>query len=250
MIPSERIHGSGLLPLPVAAAIAYDNLASHLQAARTTEQLHDRLDGAAVALASLAPIYRTDGDEPLVVAESALATGRFTDGAETLRFSDGSAHDCGHRRLCSDARSPCTRDWRHDVLARHKRSRAVLICGRGRIMSTGETRASAAPQIESISAVTLATHDMARAIRFYSALGFSIRTGGVSAGFTSLRAGQCYLNLIGAPANQRWSWWGRLIIPTSDVDGMYRHAVAQGLQPQFAPRDAEWGEHYFHCVSN
>jgi catechol 2,3-dioxygenase-like lactoylglutathione lyase family enzyme len=115
-------------------------------------------------------------------------------------------------------------------------------------MSTGETRASAAPQIESISAVTLATHDMARAIRFYSALGFSIRTGGVSAGFTSLRAGQCYLNLIGAPANQRWSWWGRLIIHTSDVDGMYRHAVAQGVQPQFAPRDAEWGEHYFHIT--
>jgi len=34
-------------------------------------------------------------------------------------------------------------------------------------MSTGETRAPAAPQIESISAVTLATHDMAQAVRFY-----------------------------------------------------------------------------------
>ena len=34
----------------------------------------------------------------------------------------------------------------------------------------------------------------------------------------------------------------------SDVDGIYRHAVAQGLQPQFAPRDAEWGEHYFHIT--
>ena len=29
---------------------------------------------------------------------------------------------------------------------------------------------------------------------------------------------------------------------------MYRHAVAQGLQPRFAPRDAEWGEHYFHIT--
>ena len=89
MIPSERIHGSDLLPLPVAAAIICDSLASHLEAARATGAVHGRLDGAAVALASLAPIFRTDGDEPLVVAESALATGRFTDGAETLRFSDG-----------------------------------------------------------------------------------------------------------------------------------------------------------------
>ena len=89
MIPSERILGSDLLPLSVAAALVYDSLASHLEAARPTEELHDRLDGAAEALASLAPIYRTDGDEPLVVAGSALATGRFTDGAETLRFSDG-----------------------------------------------------------------------------------------------------------------------------------------------------------------
>ncbi len=52
-------------------------------------------------------------------------------------------------------------------------------------MSTGETRTPAAPQIESISAVTLATHDMARAVRFYSALGFSIRYGGAGAISTS-----------------------------------------------------------------
>ena len=72
MIPSERIHGSDLLPLPVAAAIAYDSLDSRREA-RTTEELHDRRDIAAVALSRLAPIYRTDGDEPLVVAEG----GRF-----------------------------------------------------------------------------------------------------------------------------------------------------------------------------
>ena len=29
---------------------------------------------------------------------------------------------------------------------------------------------------------------------------------------------------------------------------MYRNAVAQGLQSQFAPRYAEWGEHYFHIA--
>ncbi len=55
-------------------------------------------------------------------------------------------------------------------------------------MSTGE--------IESISAVILAIHDMARAVRFYSALGFPIRYGGESAAFTSFHAGRGYLNLI------------------------------------------------------
>ena len=113
-------------------------------------------------------------------------------------------------------------------------------------MSTGETKAFAAPQIESISAVTLATHDMARAVRFYSALGFSIRNEGASAVFTSFHAGGGYLNLIAAPKDQCWSWWGRVIFYVSDVDGMYHRAMAQGLQPHFAPRDADWGEYYFH----
>lgn len=89
MIPLENTSGSDLLPLPVAAAIAYDSLASSRETPRTTEELHDRLDMAAVALSSLAPIYRTDGDQPQVVTEHALAGGRFTDGAERVRFADG-----------------------------------------------------------------------------------------------------------------------------------------------------------------
>ncbi len=115
-------------------------------------------------------------------------------------------------------------------------------------MSNGETRTPAAPQIESISAVTLATHDMARTVRFYSALGFPIRYGGASTAFASFQTGRGYLNLVAATKDQRWSWWGRVIFYVSDVDGMYRHAVAHGLQPQFAPRDAEWGERYFHLT--
>jgi catechol-2,3-dioxygenase len=43
--------------------------------------------------------------------------------------------------------------------------------------------------IEGISAVTLATHDMARAVRFYRTLGFEVVHGDNSAGFTSFRAG-------------------------------------------------------------
>ena len=76
--------------------------------------------------------------------------------------------------------------------------------------------------IESINAVTLAVHDMSRSVRFYTALGFSVRYGGERAAFTSLHAGSCYLNLIAQPADRRWSWWGRVILHVSDVDTFHR----------------------------
>jgi len=41
------------------------------------------------------------------------------------------------------------------------------------------------PRVLSISAVTLATQDMARAVRFYRALGFVQAYGGETAAFTS-----------------------------------------------------------------
>jgi catechol 2,3-dioxygenase-like lactoylglutathione lyase family enzyme len=102
--------------------------------------------------------------------------------------------------------------------------------------------------IESISAVTLATHDMARAVRFYRMLGFEIIYGGADAPFTSCRAGTSYLNLIAQPAARSWSWWGRVIFYHSDVDGLYAGLVAAGYQPDTAPRDAEWGERFFHVT--
>ena len=29
---------------------------------------------------------------------------------------------------------------------------------------------------------------------------------------------------------------------------MYAHVLAQGFSPETAPRDAEWGERYFHLA--
>jgi catechol 2,3-dioxygenase-like lactoylglutathione lyase family enzyme len=100
--------------------------------------------------------------------------------------------------------------------------------------------------IESISAITLATHDMGRAVRFYTSLGFDILYGGESSPFTSFRAGGGYLNLIAQGEEKRWSWWGRVIFYVDDVDATYERALAAGHQPSTAPRDAEWGERYFH----
>jgi catechol 2,3-dioxygenase-like lactoylglutathione lyase family enzyme len=102
--------------------------------------------------------------------------------------------------------------------------------------------------IEGISAVTLGTHDMGRAVRFYLSLGFDIAHGGEASSFTSFRLGRGYLNLIAQPEQQRWSWWGRIIFYVADVDAFYDRALMAGWQPSTAPRDAEWGERYFHLT--
>ena len=111
--------------------------------------------------------------------------------------------------------------------------------------SCATASASTEPQVESISAITLATHDMARSVSFYEALGFPIKFGGPREAFTSFAFGGSYLNLIAdtrAPVN----WWGRVIFYVDDVDAQHAQAVSVGLAPEFAPRDGSWGERYFH----
>ena len=102
--------------------------------------------------------------------------------------------------------------------------------------------------IEGISAVTLGTHEMPRAVRFYCALGFEVLCGNEQSSFTSFRAGMSYLNLIAQPTERRWSWWARVIFYVADVDALYERALAAGCQPTTAPRDAEWGERFFHLI--
>lgn len=102
--------------------------------------------------------------------------------------------------------------------------------------------------ITGISAVTLATHDMVRAVRFYRLLGLPLVHGGEDAGFTSFRAGGNFLNLIAQPAERRWSWWGRLIFYDPDVDALHARLIAAGIRPDSAPRDAAWGERFFHLT--
>jgi catechol 2,3-dioxygenase-like lactoylglutathione lyase family enzyme len=102
--------------------------------------------------------------------------------------------------------------------------------------------------ITGISAVTLATHDMPRAVAFYRLLGFALLYGGETARFTSFAAGGTFLNLIPQPRERHWAWWGRVIFYDSDVDGLYARLVAAGHRPDTAPRDAEWGERFFHLT--
>jgi catechol 2,3-dioxygenase-like lactoylglutathione lyase family enzyme len=102
--------------------------------------------------------------------------------------------------------------------------------------------------ITGISAATLATHDMRRAVVFYRLIGLPLLYGGEDASFTSFRAGDNYLNLIAQPAERQWTWWGRLIFYDPDVDGLHARLLAAGHRPQAPPRDAEWGERFFHIA--
>jgi catechol 2,3-dioxygenase-like lactoylglutathione lyase family enzyme len=101
--------------------------------------------------------------------------------------------------------------------------------------------------VESINAVTLAVADMGRSVAFYTALGFEPTAGGAEAGFTTFRVGQGFLNLQldreHAPVP---AIWGRVIFFVDDVDVMHARALAAGIRPATLPRDAPWGERFFH----
>jgi catechol 2,3-dioxygenase-like lactoylglutathione lyase family enzyme len=103
--------------------------------------------------------------------------------------------------------------------------------------------------------VTLVTDDMARAVAFYSALGFALCQGGGAAPFSSFRLGAGFLNLVARGADVEGAvagsaaavrGWGRAIVHVSDVDAFHARVLALGLRPEAPPRDAGWGERYFH----
>lgn len=101
--------------------------------------------------------------------------------------------------------------------------------------------------VEAISAVTLATTDMAASVAFYERLGFRLLYGGRDSPFSSFQVGGGYLNL---QADDAWTppevVWGRVIFYVDDVDAMYERALTAGLTPAAPPADAPWGERFFH----
>jgi catechol 2,3-dioxygenase-like lactoylglutathione lyase family enzyme len=101
--------------------------------------------------------------------------------------------------------------------------------------------------IESLNAVTFETADMSRAVRFYITLGFQLRYGGEDATFSSFRLGDDqHLNLELQPGFALSGVWGRVIFYVSDVNALYQRLLELGLKPSTAPRDAPWGERFFH----
>ena len=99
--------------------------------------------------------------------------------------------------------------------------------------------------IESISAITLVTSDMATSLAFYKALGMTLRFGGELSSFTSLFSGTCYINLT-VNQRDRNDFWGRVIFYVDDVDAVYRQITGAGYTTETTPADASWGERYLH----
>ena len=101
--------------------------------------------------------------------------------------------------------------------------------------------------IQRISAITFAVKDMPTALSFYQTFGFTVVYGGPEATFTSLHMGDVYVNLTLQPDHVP-AWWGRVIFHVDDVDALYHAIMMQGLTPADPPRDAPWGERFFHII--
>jgi catechol 2,3-dioxygenase-like lactoylglutathione lyase family enzyme len=128
--------------------------------------------------------------------------------------------------------------WRRNALAKLTSGAAFA----------ADAAAPAIIVIERISAVTLGTTDMARSVKFYRTLGFSVRSGGEDADFTTFDAGATSLNLIAGEMAGRARWWGRVIFYVADVDALYALASLMALKPHAPPEDGPWGERYFHIT--
>ena len=94
--------------------------------------------------------------------------------------------------------------------------------------------------------MTFAVRDMACSIEFYRKLGFELSHGGDRAAFSSMKAGEAFVNLAVNSAYEH-KRWDRVIFRVDDADEHHRRLQAQGLEPE-SPRDAPWGERFFHVV--
>jgi catechol 2,3-dioxygenase-like lactoylglutathione lyase family enzyme len=103
-----------------------------------------------------------------------------------------------------------------------------------------------APTIEKISAVTFRVMNMTQSVRFYrDILGMELLYGGERSAFSSLRAGDAQSAILNLEQGEAVTRWGRLIFYVTDVDALWNHLKERGFDPEI-PRDAPWGERYFH----
>ena len=101
-------------------------------------------------------------------------------------------------------------------------------------------------RIERISAVTFIVANMKDSIRFYGdVLGMEIVYGGEDSGFSSLRAKEMECPILNLQQGRSVPNWGRMIFYVADVDAFWSYLSKRGFQPE-RPRDASWGERYFH----
>jgi uncharacterized glyoxalase superfamily protein PhnB len=71
--------------------------------------------------------------------------------------------------------------------------------------------------------------------------------GGEHASFSSLRANNSESAILNLEQGDPVSHWGRLIFHVTDVDAFWKHVKERGFNPEI-PRNASWGERYFHML--
>ena len=101
-------------------------------------------------------------------------------------------------------------------------------------------------RVEQISAVTFRVSNMRNSVRFYrDVLGMELLYGGEGAGFSSLRVQDASAPILNLEQRHSVPGWGRTIFYVADVDAFWEYLRGKGFNPE-KPRDASWGERYFH----
>jgi len=102
--------------------------------------------------------------------------------------------------------------------------------------------------VEKISAITLTVRDMGTSVRFYiDVLGLQMLYGGEQASFSSFCTKDEQHTILNLERGKAVTDWGRIIFHVSDVDEVWKYLMEKGFNPE-RPRDASWGERYFHML--
>ena len=99
---------------------------------------------------------------------------------------------------------------------------------------------------ERISAITIKVSDLAKSVHFYNKLlGLKILYEGQEAYFSSLQTLSAKDTILNLEQGHVTRDWGRIIFYVGDVDKFWAYLKEKEFNPD-RPRDAEWGERYFH----
>lgn len=89
---------------------------------------------------------------------------------------------------------------------------------------------------------------MEASVFFYrNVLGMQLLYGGEQSRFSSLRASDSDSVILNLEEGENVSPWGRIIFHVTDVDALWSILKGKGFDPEI-PRDASWGERYFHVL--
>jgi catechol 2,3-dioxygenase-like lactoylglutathione lyase family enzyme len=100
--------------------------------------------------------------------------------------------------------------------------------------------------VEKIAAVTFRVSKMKASVQFYrDVLLMELVYGGEDAFFSSLRAKNTSTPVLNLEQGRSVTGWGRMIFYVGDVDAFWEYLRGKGFNPE-SPRDAAWGERYFH----